>query len=273
MRKLYKILIIMLFSTSIIYCQQPNNITIEEIALKYFADSIMKFDTDTKYMRFCYDGKVKTTSRFFDRPTNTVNTRRYKESLEFEESYLNNNSKDFEIPVPNKIKKMEWKEFQENYNMNEYFLNIKHHIESSEKILVQIDIYNNYIKENLLFMEFYIFINPVDLKIINNEVVKEINMNPPCYINFETFFYGKVLAADAYKKNQPSGYTSVILKKTWMKFWLKDSRNFLYEPNELKYFLKRNDSIVKHHKNDTLFIHRNDSAYYFILGKTVNKKE
>ena len=54
---------------------------------------------------------------------------------------------------------------------------------------------------------------------------------------------------------------------------MQKSKNLLYEQNELKKNLKRNDSIVKYHKNDTLFIHRKDSAYYFILGKEINKKE
>lgn len=274
MRKLYKIFIITLFSTSIIYCQQPNNTTFEEIAVKYFADSIMKLVPKTKYMSFCYDGKVKTVSRYYDNPVLLINTPEYKESLEFEKSYLNNNDKDFEIPVPDKIKKMKWEEFQQFYNLNEYFLNVKLHIKSSKKILVQIDVYANYIKEDPLFMKFYFFINPINLRVIDHLYFGPMNPFPPYrYINHETSFFGKIIDIDGYKKNQPNGYTSVTLQKTYMKFWIKESKNISYEPNELKYFLKRNDSIVKYHKNDTLFVYRKNKIYHFVLGKTINKKE
>ena len=274
MRKLFNIFIIMLFSISIINCQQPKNISIEEIAVNYFADTIIKFYPEIKNLSFCYDGKVKTTSRYFDEPILTINTPKYNESVEFEKSYLETNKEDFEIRIPNVIKKMEWEEFQQNYNMNEYFMNVKHNIKSSKKILVQIDFYSNYLKEDPLFVEYYIFIDPISLRVIDYDVLESINPSPPeLYINCDISFFGIVLEADGYKKYQPSGYTTIILKKPYMKFWIKESKNLLYEPNELKYFLKRNDSIVKHHKNDTLFIHRNDSAYYFILGKTINKKE
>ena len=174
--------------------QQPNTTTFEEIAVEYFADSIIKSGSRLKYMNFCYDGKVKTVSKSDENLILAKNTPKYKEILEFEESYLNNNSEDFEILVPHKIKSVTWNEFQGNHNLNKYFLNVKHHIKSRKKNLVQINIYSNFIKGDQLYMSFYIYINPVSLKVINYSSPSIMDLSPPyIFIKNNTSFFVKVL--------------------------------------------------------------------------------
>lgn len=51
------------------------------------------------------------------------------------------------------------------------------------------------------------------------------------------------------------------------------TRNYLYNVNDLSFFLQINDSINKSIQNDSIFVYRNKKEYYFILGEMINKKD
>jgi hypothetical protein len=59
--------------------------------------------------------------------------------------------------------------------------------------------------------------------------------------------------------------------KDGRKIFLFDSDNYSYMPYALNKFLEVGDSIVKNEKSDTLYIYRNQSLYYFLLGESIEK--
>ena len=56
------------------------------------------------------------------------------------------------------------------------------------------------------------------------------------------------------------------------KFWIEHSRNYDYDPEWICEFIRVNDILVKKPQNDSLFIHRGNSVYFFVLGKYINEK-
>lgn len=50
------------------------------------------------------------------------------------------------------------------------------------------------------------------------------------------------------------------------------SRNYSYKPAFIADFLKTGDSINKKKNSDTIFVIRNDKAYYFIHREIINRK-
>lgn len=59
--------------------------------------------------------------------------------------------------------------------------------------------------------------------------------------------------------------------KNSQKFCLSASRNYQYHPIYLDEFLTMGDSVSKLISSDTLFIFKNQTKYYFIIDRDVNK--
>jgi hypothetical protein len=55
------------------------------------------------------------------------------------------------------------------------------------------------------------------------------------------------------------------------KFWLPNSRNYLYDPPYLYDFIDLKDSVYKQLNSDTLYIYRNQMEYYFVLSRFINE--
>ena len=129
------------------------DIIYEELALKYFIDSIYYSETfNLKGKTLFYDGLITGCSRCYYDPIEVYRTRKYSEAVEFKKSYLNNNAKDFYIEVPEKVKNISFGEFKKSENDNNYFLNVKHYIKSKKKILVVIDFINKKEVTNKMFI-------------------------------------------------------------------------------------------------------------------------
>lgn len=50
------------------------------------------------------------------------------------------------------------------------------------------------------------------------------------------------------------------------------AHNYLYEEPDMVRFIKENDSIYKPANSDSVYVYRNGTEYYFVLGKLLNKK-
>jgi len=139
------IIILIIPFTLIMNCKlvsksENKNIIYEELALKYFNDSIInskKFNLTGK--KFFFDGIVTGISKYYYDPLEVYKTNKYKEAVEFKKSYINNNAKDFYIKVPDKIKKIPFEVYKKIESDSSYFLNVKHYIKSNKEIFVEID--------------------------------------------------------------------------------------------------------------------------------------
>jgi hypothetical protein len=60
---------------------------------------------------------------------------------------------------------------------------------------------------------------------------------------------------------------SFVTLRDSTKIWFEVSKNELYDKNLLCDFLVKNDSLVKHSNDDTLFIYRQAKIYFFKLGQ------
>jgi len=65
---------------------------------------------------------------------------------------------------------------------------------------------------------------------------------------------------------------SFVTLRDSTKIWFEVSENDLYDKYLLCDFLAKNDSLIKHSNNDTLFIYRQNKIYYFKLGQLKNRK-
>jgi hypothetical protein len=156
------IIILIIPFTLIVNCKlvsksENKNIIYEELALKYFNDSIInseKFNLTGK--TFFFDGIVTGISKYYYDPFEVYKTDKYKEAVEFKKSYLNNNAKDFYIEIPAEIKEISFDDFKKSKNSDDYFLRIKHYIKSKNKILVVIYIIN---KDEEIINEIYTFLD------------------------------------------------------------------------------------------------------------------
>ena len=119
------------------------NFNYEELALKYFNDSIYNSKNFTlKGKKMFFDGIVTGCSIYSHSPFEMYHTRKYSMAVELQKSHLNNNAKDFYIKIPDKIKRISFEEFKKINNDSNYFLNVKHYIKSKKKIFIVIDFIN-----------------------------------------------------------------------------------------------------------------------------------
>ena len=65
---------------------------------------------------------------------------------------------------------------------------------------------------------------------------------------------------------------SFVTLRDSTQIWFEASANDLYDKYLLCDFLLKNDSLIKHSNNDTLFIYRQNKIYYFKLGQLKNRK-
>ena len=88
--------------------------------------------------------------------------------------------------------------------------------------------------------------------------------------NYPLITYQSDLKGEISKKRVNRGGTMAEFKNG-QKFSLPSSDNLNYDPYFIGNFINRGDSIVKPTFSDSIFIYRNNSKYYFLLGKRIEK--
>ena len=81
---------------------------------------------------------------------------------------------------------------------------------------------------------------------------------------------GKGVVKDVFTDH---GAAYITLKDESKHVTVHTTRNFDYSPAALIDFIQRGDSIVKPLNNDTLYVYRKQSVYYFVIGQWINEKD
>ncbi|SMO62185.1 hypothetical protein SAMN06265379_103410 [Saccharicrinis carchari] len=83
-------------------------------------------------------------------------------------------------------------------------------------------------------------------------------------VSRQTEFKGEIV------KIRNNGVTFVKLNNG-RELKLPSSYNYAYNDEFLGVFIRRGDYVVKNSSSDSIFIHRDDQCYYFILGKRIEE--
>jgi len=82
---------------------------------------------------------------------------------------------------------------------------------------------------------------------------------------------GRIFYIEPAHPNVKNTASQIILNNN-QKIWLRSSDNHSYEISNLCDYIKINDSIVKNRGSDTLYVFRERSLKFFVLGKSINYK-
>ncbi len=122
------------------------NINYEQLALKYFIDSIYLDETNNLKDKYLfYDGLVSGTLTY-----DKYSIYSQPEQEEFIKSKFHNKAKDFNIEFPRQIKSISSANFNEN--SKNYFIYVSHYTKSKKKVLVTIRLLNKKEITNFIFV-------------------------------------------------------------------------------------------------------------------------
>jgi hypothetical protein len=60
--------------------------------------------------------------------------------------------------------------------------------------------------------------------------------------------------------------------KSGQKFFFTSTSNYNYKPSFISDFISRGDSILKPANSDSIFVFKDDEKFFFILGKSIEKR-
>ncbi|WP_291857374.1 hypothetical protein [Marinilabilia sp.] len=60
--------------------------------------------------------------------------------------------------------------------------------------------------------------------------------------------------------------------KSGQKIFFTSTSNYNYKPSFISDFISRGDSILKPANSDSIFVFKDDKKYFFILGKSIEKR-